>query len=85
MKNKEIMNNAEKCWEYVREINGFIGAVDNDAIDKIKKLLQSFYRYHHLTQKYKDLLTWLIEFNHIDEEVIGYVKNEIRRIEREEV
>ena len=85
MKNKEIMYNLEKCWEYVREINGLVGAVDNNAIDQIKKLLQTFYHYHHLAQKYKDLLTWLIEFSHIDEEVIGYVKNEIRRIEREEV
>jgi len=77
MKNKEIMHSPEKCWEYVREINGLIGAVDNDAIDKIKKLLQTFYHYHHLAQKYKDLLTWLIEFSHIDKEVIEYVKNEL--------
>jgi len=55
----EILQDHKKCIEYIKEINGLVGAVNCDAPKKIRELIKLLYEYerkaHNLEEKLKSI------------------------------
>ena len=45
MKGCEILQDHKKCIEYIKEVNGLVGAVNCDAPSKIRELIKLLYEY----------------------------------------
>jgi len=77
---EKIFGNHKKCIEYIKEINGLVGAIDCDGPDKIRKLIKLYCDYEWQVHKMKQIIKWLIKSNHINKSIKKILENELSNI-----
>ncbi|RLF98599.1 hypothetical protein DRN58_06640 [Thermococci archaeon] len=53
---REILEDYNRCKEYIKEVNGLVGAVNCDAPSKIRKLIKLLYDYMWKVRKMEEKL-----------------------------
>ena len=63
----EILRSHEKCIEYIKEVNGLVGAINCDAPEKIRELIRLYKHDEWVARNLRETIEWLIEFDYVDE------------------
>lgn len=74
-----IFKSSERCIEYVREVNGLVGAIDCDAPEKIRELINLYRHYEWCARNLRETLEWLIEFDHVGETTKGILEERLQK------
>jgi len=75
----EIFKSHEKCIEYIREVNGLVGAINCDAPEKIRELISLYYHNEWCARNLRETIKWLIEFDYVDEVTKKILKEKLQK------
>lgn len=75
----EIFKSHVKCIEYIKEVNGLVGAINCDAPEKIRELIILLYHEEWRARNLRETIKWLIEFDYVDEVTKKILKEKLQK------